>query len=534
MTMTLAMAIEPYFHLSDRSAGLFARPTMYSRRGAFRCPGTCVVYADDIEAGEYGWRECWGVKFKWTSEHLTPQDLEPLIHTYDTTATEAAERLDEISPPPFKNQPPNNEDKPPQTEKKITRDLYELLPIHAANDEKVNRLWTEINTVPDWVNWEQLERGQKVFYRYGAPIITALTFLSLLGGMASGRTVQTLDRTGGFGVDVVRRRLLETTQHTLNVTRDLDSIKPGGEGFEDSVRVRLLHAAVRRRIMGMAKSKPKYYKIRKFGVPINDLDCIGTINTFSAALIWMGLPRQGIWLREQEIVDYLALWRYIAYLMGTPHDWMSTPASARRMMESLLVAEIKPSKASANLANNIITGLQNQPPMYASREFMCAQTYWLNGHALSKELEIDKPSWFYFALVLGQCILFMIVSYVDRNIGDLDERNINVVRRGLYKILLRDKSKGGLGYETKFNFKYIPSFDRKSTERGAARTGTQNKMGRVEHTALITLLITAALAGAFVWYGGKAVWWVILNSQDSTSVLLDIVRCGAFLVSGFD
>lgn len=244
--------------------------------------------------------------------------------------------------------------------------------------------------------------------------------------MASGRTVETLDRTGGFRVDVVRRRLLETTQHTLNVTRDLDSIKPGGDGFVDSVRVRLLHAAVRRRIMRMAESKPEYYDLHKFGVPINDLDCIGTINTFSATVIWMGLPRQGIWLREQEIVDYLALWRYVAYLMGTPHDWMSTPESARRMMESLLVAEIKPSKASANLANNIITGLQNQPPTYASREFMCAQTYWLNGRALSKELGIEQPGWYYFALVLGQCILFMTFGYVNRGISYLDERNIEV------------------------------------------------------------------------------------------------------------
>lgn len=253
-----------------------------------------------------------------------------------------------------------------------------------------------------------------------------MTFLSLLGGMGSGRTVETLDRTGGFGVDAVRRRLLETTQHILNVTHNLESIKPGGDGFADSVRVRLLHAAVRRRIMHMAEKEPRYYDMKTYGVPINDLDCIGTINTFSATMIWMGLPRQGIWLRKQEIADYLALWRYVAYLMGAPHDWMSTPESARRMMESLLVAEIKPSKASANLANNIISGLQDQPPTYAPREFLCAQTYWLNGRELSKELGIEEPSLYYTALVVGQCILFATLSYVNRSISYLDERNIKV------------------------------------------------------------------------------------------------------------
>lgn len=244
--------------------------------------------------------------------------------------------------------------------------------------------------------------------------------------MGSGRTVETLDRTGGFSVEVVRRCLLETTQHTLNVTRDLKSIKPGGDGFVDSVRVRLLHASVRRRIMNMSETNPGYYNTKAFGIPINDLDCIGTINTFSATVIWMGLPRQGIWLRRQETADYLALWRYVAYLMGTPHAWLSMPESARRMMESLLVAEIKPSPASARLANNIVAGLQGQPPTYASRDFLCAQTHWLNGRELSEALRVERPSLFYFGLVLGQCILFMALSYANRSIGYLDERNIKV------------------------------------------------------------------------------------------------------------
>ncbi|KAJ8123420.1 hypothetical protein ONZ43_g628 [Nemania bipapillata] len=269
---------------------------------------------------------------------------------------------------------------------------------------------------------------------------TKLTFLSLLGGMGSARTVETLDRTGGFDVKVVRRRLLETTQHTLNVHRDLKSIQPGGDGFVDSVRVRLLHAAVRRRLMQMASQQPEYYSMDKCGVPINDLDSIGTISTFSTTLIWMGLPRQGIYLRRQEMLDYLALWRYVAYIMGAPHEWMATPESAKAMMESLLISEIRPSAASANLANNIITGLKDHAPTYASREFMCAQTYWLNGRDLSEKLEIDRPSLYYSSLVLGQCLFF-----------------ITLVRRIFYTVLLEDKSKGGLGYKSSFLLKHIPS-----------------------------------------------------------------------------
>jgi len=49
-------------------------------------------------------------------------------------------------------------------------------------------------------------------------------------------------------------------------------MKPGGVGQASSIRVRLLHAAVRRRIMKLANERPEYYSVEKFGIPINDLD----------------------------------------------------------------------------------------------------------------------------------------------------------------------------------------------------------------------------------------------------------------------
>ena len=70
----------------------------------------------------------------------------------------------------------------------------------------------------------------------------------------------------------------ETTQHLLNVTKTLESIQPGGQGWLDSVRVRLLHASVRSRILGMVKTRPSYYDVESFGVPINDQDTIAKLS----------------------------------------------------------------------------------------------------------------------------------------------------------------------------------------------------------------------------------------------------------------
>lgn len=87
-------------------------------------------------------------------------------YTYDTLAEECLEKLDEISPPPDSQLPRNNprlpvkEGKDGKVEKR--RDLYELLRDHHEEDEKLNELWTQVNTIPDWVDWEQIERGQDV------------------------------------------------------------------------------------------------------------------------------------------------------------------------------------------------------------------------------------------------------------------------------------------------------------------------------------------------------------------------------------
>lgn len=94
------------------------------------------------------------------------------------------------------------------------------------------------------------------------------------------RVVETLTRTGGFRANVARHRLFETTQHILQCTMSKASIQPGGAGHASSVRVRLLHAAVRSRIMKLVQQDPNYYDVASLGVPINDLDCIATIGAF--------------------------------------------------------------------------------------------------------------------------------------------------------------------------------------------------------------------------------------------------------------
>ncbi|KAI9826173.1 MAG: hypothetical protein M1819_007429 [Sarea resinae] len=450
----------------------------------------------------------WDYEFQWTDEHFTPEQLHPLKYSYDELADGCLERLNKISPP-FNPAETKNGTGDKQGESQAEkaqgkpRDLYALLRDHATEDDQLEKLWKEVNTVPDFVDWEQISRGQEVFYRYGGPALNGLAYQSLLGGMGANRVVETLARTGGFSTKVARRRMFETTQHILQCTMSLDSIKPGGEGHASSVRVRLLHAAVRQRILKMAQTRRDYYSVENWGIPINDLDCIATIGTFSATLIWLSFPRQGLWLRDQEIKDYIALWRLIAWYTGTPTDTFETPEKARAMMESLLISEIEPSETSKILANNIIKSLEAQPPGYASRDFLYASARWLNGDALSDRLGLGRPSIYYWLLVVGQNLFFMGICYLYRSVPFLDRRKISTLRRLFYTIIV-ERQTGLAGKPTLFEFKYVPEYHT-LTQMGEPEEEATKRVG-VERRNLRALLIATICLGLVTWCGVKVVF----------------------------
>lgn len=434
-------------------------------------------------------RTIWGHSFEWTAQHQAREQMRPLTTTYDLLGAECLDKLDELSPPAKTPDLTQNQACPHR------RDLYALLSQHHAADPSLSALWTQLYTVPDWVDWEQIARGQDVFTRYGVPSIVSLTFQSLVGGMAGWRVVETLSRTGGFGVKVARRRLLETFQHILQVTRDVDSVKPGGDGFASSVRVRLLHAHVRRKILALSREKPGYFDVDAWGVPVSDLDSIGTILSFSAALVWIGLPRQGIFLREQEIVDYHALWRWIAYLLGTPTEpWLVDWRRSKVMLESLMVAELAPSEMSRTLANNTITALSRQPPAYVSREFMCAEAHWLIGRELADALGIARPSLLHRFLMATQCLYLMGTCYLYRSIPSWDRVKNQRVRKVLYRFTVQDK-KVGLGQETVFDFKYVPQLGLTTSP------GEQEDLNNISPGLKIPLglAVKTLVMGAFAW-----------------------------------
>ncbi|KAK4228332.1 hypothetical protein QBC38DRAFT_475429 [Podospora fimiseda] len=338
----------------------------------------------------------YGQSITWSPLHYTPSQLHPLLYTHDTQADQVLSRLDTLYPPPHDNKKPRD----------YLPLLLQSLTLQPP-DPFLSSFWTHLITLPPFISPPQILRAQKIFYRHLGPIITGLTFQSLLGGLSSPQISTTLSQTNGFSPLTARRRLLQTFTHLLNITSSPDSLfNPKGIGFLSTIRVRLLHASVRRRLLSSLPPESQS------PIPLNDLHSLATTLSFSISLTDLSLPRQGIFLSSQEKTDWLQLWKYISHLLGISHPCLNSPVEARAMLESIVVAQIPLtmpfSSTSRRLANNMIYSLTNKPPTFATRNFLRAQARWLNGDEISDGLGIENPGVYYKLLVGTQCCLFVV------------------------------------------------------------------------------------------------------------------------------
>ncbi|KAF8473889.1 hypothetical protein BDZ91DRAFT_774808 [Kalaharituber pfeilii] len=445
----------------------------------------------------------WGWTITRTSLHPTREDFEQLRANYDTLSDLV---LDELEP--FRN----------------GRDLYDLLKEEAERYEKDGRhgcdaawrMWAQVHQIPGWVNWEQIARGQ--LPRYSVSVFMGLCFLSLLGGMGANRIVETLAKTGGFSPKSARRRMFETTQHILQCCQNLESIKPGGQGFRATLKVRLLHAQVRRRILNLVNLKPEYFDVETNGIPINDLDSIATIISFSASLMFMSLPRQGLYPTSQEIADYLALWRLVAHYMGVPTNPLATPAVAKAYMESLWEYEINPSPKSQILSRNIIVSLTGQPPLYTSADYLVAQARWLVGDELCNALGLPGASFQSKLLMGGQCLIFCFYVYSGKIVRRWERSRIERLKKVWYQVIVGKRT--GLGEETDFEFKYIPSFVLATDEGKLDMKETRPIAERGwEHRSLCALIVTTIILALVLTLTIRAIEKILANSSLVVTVL---------------
>ncbi|KAJ5318656.1 hypothetical protein N7476_005076 [Penicillium atrosanguineum] len=402
----------------------------------------------------------WNHTFLWTSKHQTAEQLAPLRDKADDLGVKVVQCLRSLGPP-------------------RRRDLYEALKTNCENDKTLQDFWAEIHSVPKWVDWPQIERGQKFLYRYLAPNLVGLALQGFLGGTATiaGGT-EVLVRTGGFSVNVLERRFLETFLWLLQVTTSLHSIQPGGEGFASTVRVRLLHATVRYRILGLMDQDPSYFDQAKYGTPVNLRDAIHATCIFCCMPLFRQLPAIGIQPSADEIADFVALFRYIAYLMGTPHESFASVERAKATMESVMLCEPEPTEASKAIAMNFIATIQDYPGINISRAFIETGCRALSGDELADTMGFSRPSIFSRIAFRGCCTLLVVMSTLQQWIPAFDRLMIQKSKQLVGSIMTLQGEK--------FEYKHVPRLD-KFTQREDKKRCSPSRFRPVETIGFIVV-----------------------------------------------
>ncbi len=422
--------------------------------------------------------------FQWTNLHLPSETTDPLRYEYDELGSDAVKTLQQL-----------RQRKVEGGEASAGKfDMYAALRDHHTEDATLANLWTEVHTVPDWVDWEQIERGQKFLYRYAMANLLGFALQGFLGeNSAASGVVEVLVRTGGFSTNSLRRRLIETFQFLLQVTKNIDAIKPDGEGHITTVRVRLLHSAVRERIMKLVNTRVDYFDVDKFGVPVNTLDSIHSITTFCCNHMWLQLPLMGVYPSEQETVDYIALFRWIGYLLATPDEYFATSARAKATMESMLLHEQKLTDNSAVVGYNFVQCVKDLPPFNISADFIEAGSRVLNGDEVCDSLGLGRPGLLSYASFSGFCWFVKVLALAQRWFPSFDDAVVNFFRRRLHEAILESQH----GAPT-MDFKHVPELGKFTRKEGNGRpTVSYSPFSRpVESFFLLVFIL-----GCLPWVG---------------------------------
>jgi hypothetical protein len=165
--------------------------------------------------------------------------------------------------------------------------------------------------LPLWANPSLLRAGAAFYARHSEIIMSLLGLLSLpyCYTAANGAMVLYLS-------ELIRkqttRRLYDTAIFVWEVMGP-DAFKKDGNAYEEILKVRIMHAAVRYYTLQSGKWDESW------GVPINQEDMAGTNLSFSLIVI-RGLRMLGFSVNSAEQTAFMHIWAVVGYLTGLDEE----------------------------------------------------------------------------------------------------------------------------------------------------------------------------------------------------------------------
>jgi hypothetical protein len=212
--------------------------------------------------------------------------------------------------------------------------------------EPLCALFRQLESVPFWADQERCNLGGATFLRCRLGFtVLALLALPIIYSWPAGNKPLALS---GQLVHRASQRLKDTTRYVFAVCQP-DGLTRFSDGFAMTVRVRLIHAQVRRLLLESGQ-----WHSEAWGSPINQCHMAGTNLMFSVGVL-DGLARLGYRFKRVEREALIHLWRYAGYLLGVEHELLvADDFEGHRLLDMLFAFEPYPDDDSRALVNALM------------------------------------------------------------------------------------------------------------------------------------------------------------------------------------
>ena len=217
----------------------------------------------------------------------------------------------------------------------------------AAAPRQLRDFFDRIEAAPEWFNPDAVIGGRRAFHRYSDLFIPAFFVVTLQN--AATLISKAFFMTGRVRTAHGLRRIRQNTRHFIEIMLP-GALDRQGEGWKLSVRIRLVHAQVRRLLRDSGNWDESVN-----GVPISAAHLALSSANFSATMIRQS-ERLGARLTADERAGFMQIWRYASWLIGSPEELLFEGDEGRtnELHRVGTACEPPPGEESATIANALV------------------------------------------------------------------------------------------------------------------------------------------------------------------------------------
>ena len=214
----------------------------------------------------------------------------------------------------------------------------------------LREFFEQIEIPPPWFDPASVRAGCRAFHEYSDLFIPAFFVVTLQN--AATLISKAFYLTGRVTTEHGLRRIRQNTRHFIEIMLP-GALERHGEGWKLSVRIRLVHAQVRRLLRTSSK-----WDEAEFGVPLSAAHMALSSANFSATML-LQAERLGARLDAESRASFMQIWRYASWLVGSPEPFLfeGDEAKTAELHRIATICEPPPGDQSAVIANALVNAV---------------------------------------------------------------------------------------------------------------------------------------------------------------------------------